>query len=206
MGASILVVYLFESYVLGWLICMAKAQVSFVSSLWPLLWVCSLSMYISERVWVYIESNSFCRRENTDCHSADGALHVTRPRPVTRAGGRRWRWRWLAVTHCGWGGVCVAFSLRRGLAPNATTSHDIANHSRHVTPLSLHVASPPPRRVACPTTSTSTTTTIIMVTVRNPTPKLSDELYKAMQAILDSLFNQKDAEFRPPPLQFASAG
>lgn len=37
-----------------------------------------------------------------------------------------------------------------------------------------------------------------MVTVRNPTPKLSDELYKAMQAVLDSLFNQKDAEFRSP--------
>lgn len=32
----------------------------------------------------------------------------------------------------------------------------------------------------------------VMVTVRNPTPKLSDELFRAMQTVLDALFNQRD--------------
>jgi len=40
-----------------------------------------------------------------------------------------------------------------------------------------------------------------MVTVRNPTHRLSDELYKAMQTVLDALFNAKDSEYgRPYPL------
>lgn len=41
-----------------------------------------------------------------------------------------------------------------------------------------------------------------MVTVRNPVNRLSDELYKAMQAVLDALFNANDSEYEagfPPP-------
>ena len=34
-----------------------------------------------------------------------------------------------------------------------------------------------------------------MVTVRNPVNRLSDELYKAMQAVLDALFNANDSEY-----------
>jgi hypothetical protein len=34
-----------------------------------------------------------------------------------------------------------------------------------------------------------------MVTVRNPTPKLSDELYKAMQRVIDALYNARDEEY-----------
>lgn len=76
---------------------------------------------------------------------------------------------------------------------------DISRHHQPQPSSPFRFASRLPRAASAPHLPR---TAAAMVTVRNPTPKLSDELYKAMQAVLDSLFNQKDAEFRFPSLPF----
>lgn len=170
--------------------------------------VCSVGSIHFDVYFLNIASSGYWRIESESQAAIAGVWQRWRwekTRPVTRP-----RRHWLSLGHGPslgptplWLGrrrtataacLCGGFPLggKRGrlhdnLATSPTTARRPPEFSRLLSRLSPPTSSRPP-----PPHST-------MVTVRNPTPKLSDELYKAMQAILDSLFNQKDSEFRPPP-------